>query len=53
MCSLPFFTYGIALGDEVATDETLTIDRVGRRSGPTSFASRSSATRLSASTYRA
>jgi hypothetical protein len=33
MCSLPFFTYGIALGDEVSTDETLTIDGVVRRSG--------------------
>jgi hypothetical protein len=33
MRSLPFFTYGIALDDEVATDETVTISRVVRRSG--------------------
>jgi len=33
MRSLPFFTYGITLGDEVSTDETLTIDGVLRRSG--------------------
>jgi hypothetical protein len=33
MRSLPFFTYGIALGDEVSTDETLTIDGVLQRSG--------------------
>jgi hypothetical protein len=32
MRSLPFFTYGIALGDEVSTDETLTITGVLRRS---------------------
>jgi hypothetical protein len=33
MRSVPFFTYGIALGDEVSTDETLTIDGVVDRSG--------------------
>ena len=33
MRSLPFFTYGIALGDEVSTDETLTITGVLTRSG--------------------
>jgi hypothetical protein len=33
MRSLPFFTYGIALGDEVEADDTLTIRRVVRRSG--------------------
>ena len=33
MRSLPFFTYGIALGDKVSTDETLTIADVLRRSG--------------------
>jgi hypothetical protein len=33
MRSLPFFTYGIALADEVTTDETLTINGVARRSG--------------------
>jgi hypothetical protein len=33
MRSLPYFTYGIALGDEVSTDEALTIDDVMRRSG--------------------
>jgi hypothetical protein len=32
MRSLPFFTYGIALGDEVATDATLTVTGVLRRS---------------------
>lgn len=33
MRSLPFFTYGIALGDEVETDASLTIIRVARHSG--------------------
>ena len=33
MRSLPFFTFGVALGDEVSTDESLTIDAVVRRSG--------------------
>jgi hypothetical protein len=33
MRNLPYFTYGIALGDEVSTDEALTIDGVMRRSG--------------------
>lgn len=31
MRSLPFFTYGIALADEVSTDETLTINGVVRQ----------------------
>lgn len=33
ICCVPFFTYGIALGDEVETDATYTITRVSRPSG--------------------
>ena len=33
ICCIPFFSYGIALGDEVETDSECTITRVSERAG--------------------
>jgi hypothetical protein len=50
MCSLPFFLYGIARGDEVSTDENLTIDGMAQRSGQRLLRVLSSEVRASTST---